>query len=795
MSIPSKPIITALAIFAAGAAQAQNLLTVNPSFENGGGSYGNGGFSFNGWIGANWAYNYCGVATGNASDGTHEFSVTFGGYVETAAGSRPSVAPGSLYELDFDAKTYFCSNANLQLGTVPHIVFFDSAGNQIKNDFGLTDRYQGQSSGVYPYQTLTSRAIAPANAATVAVEAAADRGSYPNQDTRSVYWDNFRLTRTAETQDQIGSRSYPRLVQAGQSSSLVLKYAATGARDVLIRLVEGSNNFGTLRYSVTAGRGLINVSYPVPSTAPTANDYSWQFQVVPTGGAWGSGAPSGVKTLGGVFLDATLQTGAGPVTADNANLLFMGRIGSSGTARSLYWFGSEMRARFSGSSFTANITSSGNGYGGYQTANFAVIVDGNDGGITNRSVTGANQTVTLASGLSSGIHTLKVYKTDESASDTFTVNSVTLASGGGLLRPEPLPTRKIEFYGDSVTSGGTASPNYLAYDALLGRELNADVHIVSKGGTGVAASFSGMVTLPQYWNLLNFPNAFDVTGAPTWNFSQWQPDAVVIAIGHNDQFNGGAPKFPAAYTSFVKGVRAAYPNAQIFCCNTVISAPLSLFDPVVQPLIDADAGIHYLFQPNPWADPNTGHPPTAAHAAMVYGDASRASLADWVEDTMGWGVSGVNSHGTGQYNLIVEKAENLAVAASSGKANRVVSWSGFSNGVGTVYDATAVGDYVTYLLPNISAGSYDIRVGVKATTTRGIWQLNVGRADNFAGTATAVGAPQDEYNSGSAVVEYDLGAWNPASTSDKWFQFIVTGKNGNSTGYDQSFDYIKLIRR
>ncbi len=777
-------------------AHAQNLLTVNPSFENGGGTFGNGSVSFNGWIGANWAYNYNGVATGNATDGTHDYSVTFGGYLQTAPSARPPVSPGSVYELNFDAQTYFCGNPGLQLGTVPHILFFDSAGNQLKDAAGLTDRYQAQSAGVYPYQTFRSRAVAPPNAATAAVETAADRGSYPNQDLRSVYWDNYKFTKIAETQDQIGVRSFRHLIQAGQSSALVLKVAATGPRDVLVRLVEGTSNYAITRTSVLTGRGLINVSYPVPSSAPTATDYSWQMQVVSTGGAWGSGPGSATATLTGVFLDGDLKTNSGPVTADNTNLLFMGRIGANGTTRSLYWYGSEMRARFSGTSFTVNVTSSGNGYGGYQTANFAAIIDGNVSGLANFSATGVNQSVKVASGLASGIHTLTIFKTDESASDSFTVNSVTLDSGCGLLRPEPLPTRKIEIYGDSVTSGGSASPNYVAYAPLLARELNADVHIISKGGTGVAASFSGMVTLPQYWNLLNFPNAFSVSGSPVWNFSQWQPDVVVIAIGHNDQFNGGTPKFPAAYASFVHNVRAVYPNADIFCCNTVISAPLSLFDPVVPPLIDSDSKIHYLFQPNSWTDPNTGHPPTAAHAAMVYGDASHASMADWIEDNMNWGVNGVLfPHNTWTSNTIVNQAENLAVAASSGKTNRVIDWPGFTNGTGSIYDATAVNDYVTYLVPNVSVGVYEVLVGVKETNTRDIWQLSIGKAGSFSTTATAVGSPQDEYAPSETFAEYDLGTWSPGSTSDKWFQFMVTGKNASSSNYSTAFDYIKLIHR
>ncbi len=47
--------------------------------------------------------------------------------------------------------------------------------------------------------------------------------------------------------------------------------------------------------------------------------------------------------------------------------------------------------------------------------------------------------------------------------------------------------------------------------------------------------------------------------------------------------------------------------------------------------------------------------------------------------------------------------------------------------------------------------------------------------------------PHAEYD------ELDLGSWTPATTSDKWFWFTVTGKNGSSTGYTVAIDYILLV--
>ncbi len=140
------------------------------------------------------------------------------------------------------------------------------------------------------------------------------------------------------------------------------------------------------------------------------------------------------------------------------------------------------------------------------------------------------------------------------------------------------------------------------------------------------------------------------------------------------------------------------------------------------------------------------------------------------------------------------QTNNLTVASiTSGITHRVLTDSGFAGGAGTILDATAVGNYVTYLVPSIPAGTYDVRVGTKNFPSRGLWQLAVGRADNFSGTSSNVASPQDEYSSSADFSEFDLGNWKPATTSDKWFRFMITGKNTSSSGYSEAFNYIQLI--
>ncbi len=157
-------------------------------------------------------------------------------------------------------------------------------------------------------------------------------------------------------------------------------------------------------------------------------------------------------------------------------------------------------------------------------------------------------------------------------------------------------------------------------------------------------------------------------------------------------------------------------------------------------------------------------------------------------------ISSVTIQEVAQPHPIYLQTDGLTVASiSSGVTHRVINDPGFDGGAGTILDASAVGNYVTYLIPNISAGSYDVRVGVKEFPSRGIWQMAAGRADNFTATASNVSTPKDEYATGAVFTEIDLGIWTPTSTSDKWFRFMITGKNASSSGYTEAFNYIELI--
>ncbi len=133
----------------------------------------------------------------------------------------------------------------------------------------------------------------------------------------------------------------------------------------------------------------------------------------------------------------------------------------------------------------------------------------------------------------------------------------------------------------------------------------------------------------------------------------------------------------------------------------------------------------------------------------------------------------------------------LTIPGYSGPDYRVIADSNFRDGEGVILDATAAGNYIAFLAPEISARSYDVRVAVKKFNSRGIIQMAIGQVGNNSPVNT--GAPQDLYSSSAQYVELDLGTWTPATSGDKWIWFKITGKNAASSGYSVCFDYIRLL--
>jgi len=137
------------------------------------------------------------------------------------------------------------------------------------------------------------------------------------------------------------------------------------------------------------------------------------------------------------------------------------------------------------------------------------------------------------------------------------------------------------------------------------------------------------------------------------------------------------------------------------------------------------------------------------------------------------------------------QAESLTVAAnSSGDTVSNISEGGLSGGSGSQLAANAATDYVTYTVPGVTAGTYNVFIGVKKSSTEGIFQLAT--AAGTGGPYFDKGSPQDLYAASATYSEVSIGAVVFGSTGNKAFRFTVTGKNASSADFDLVIDYIRL---
>src|SRR5882724_6720313 len=150
-----------------------------------------------------------------------------------------------------------------------------------------------------------------------------------------------------------------------------------------------------------------------------------------------------------------------------------------------------------------------------------------------------------------------------------------------------------------------------------------------------------------------------------------------------------------------------------------------------------------------------------------------------IQDILSWSLSSSAAKTPITYETV-----NLP-AVTSGPSLTKLFYSAFPDGVGMMLASSKAGDSVTFTLNVPAAGVYDIRVGEKTTTSRGMFQLSV--------NGTNVGPVSDEYsNTAGTFSTVDLGNFAFAAPGPQTFKFTVTGKNAASTGFGLVFDDITL---
>ncbi|MFN8076028.1 MAG: GDSL-type esterase/lipase family protein [Kineosporiaceae bacterium] len=137
---------------------------------------------------------------------------------------------------------------------------------------------------------------------------------------------------------------------------------------------------------------------------------------------------------------------------------------------------------------------------------------------------------------------------------------VQLDAGARTVAPA-MRSRLLEFVGDSITVGATASQISLsAYPWLVGDALKAEHTQVAQGGACLPAPPSGCTSMAA-----GFLKTSSATGARDWDFTRYAADAVIINIGTNDVSDNRIPtdQWIATYLKLLKDARARYPQAAL----------------------------------------------------------------------------------------------------------------------------------------------------------------------------------------------------------------------------------------
>ena len=239
----------------------------------------------------------------------------------------------------------------------------------------------------------------------------------------------------------------------------------------------------------------------------------------------------------------------------------------------------------------------------------------------------------------------------------------------GLGTPQPAPSRRLEFIGDSITcgycnlcskeqqeaappedglewlrhlrrgsprgsslqlgdNGAELESHWDSWAPRLARSLDAEFHTAAWSGYGLVHNCcGGNTTMPMIYRrtLATVPESH-------WNMSQWVPDGVVINLGTNDGQVATTSAFTDAYVDLCTNITGAYgPQVELFlACGPMSTEYCDAVAETISRLTEQGLRAHFLDQRNAAADQCCGHPSVEDDTAMAeQGAAMIAAVMGW----------------------------------------------------------------------------------------------------------------------------------------------------------------------
>lgn len=263
--------------------------------------------------------------------------------------------------------------------------------------------------------------------------------------------------------------------------------------------------------------------------------------------------------LAGIVGAATLV----PPSSPSVRLLGRTHVQAPGSFQ-WAWSGSGAMVAFSGTSCSVHLQARG--------GIFSVVVDGLERAPLDLT-SSADTLHALATGLASGPHVVEIRQKTEAQNCTSRFRGFRIEGTPATL-PDA-PSRRIEFYGNSITCGygildSVASNPFSVktedegrtWAAQASQALGAERRPVCWSGKGVVQNYNRDTLNPTLPELYQQILPWDAQNL--WDFASWVPQAVVVNLGTND-FSHVAPdsvKFHRTYAGFVDSLHARYPQAK-----------------------------------------------------------------------------------------------------------------------------------------------------------------------------------------------------------------------------------------
>lgn len=283
------------------------------------------------------------------------------------------------------------------------------------------------------------------------------------------------------------------------------------------------------------------------------------------------------------------------ISTDHPALVYSGRIDFENPKAPVFLYaGSFVRFFFTGKKIGFRISNHHN----YYTNSVGYFLDGEAGRF---SLPDTDETKEYWVECDSDeIHSFCLYKMQDGC-HYFTLYDIFLEDGAELFPGQPLPERRIEVFGDSVSCGevceavdwvaqpdpeehmGVYNNSYYAFGWITARAFDAEIHLTAQGGAALIDN-TGWFHAPDYVGLESIYDKLQyntqIGPVKKWDFSKWQPQVVVFAFGQNDNnpkdFMAEDPEGEEAknwkehYRNFLYRLLELYPKAHFILGTTVL---------------------------------------------------------------------------------------------------------------------------------------------------------------------------------------------------------------------------------